>query len=330
MALPSSFFPIFLCWLVIGSGGRAGDGPDYVSGDRNFYRGNNSLIGNIMSSLAVNTTFPGFNFSGDPAIPGSGVSRNKWSWVVNVTDIEVGGGSIVSQTTHTLRFPEQTFPNQNATDWTVCAYPLLDDFLRNLSSRAKTNDGSCSEVLGDACLAELTRGMQDSSPNRPKFPLRDCPLPPFWFQLPECRNRIGLGIDMRPRMFFLSEPSPSSTISPLMLTVPPALMNINNGSFDDPWNTASLHSNEVYWSERSAVHPKSDSWLFEEQADREQFMMLTFAPSNKWIWTHYGFPLNNTIVLPMCLRASGRNHVSEPAMCPAESGAALGAQLVLQ
>ena len=78
------------------------------------------------------------------------------------------------------------------------------------------------------------------------------------------------------------------------------------------------------------MHPKSDSWLFEEQADREQFMMLTFAPSNKWIWTHYGFPLNNTIVLPMCLRASGRNHVSEPAMCPAESGAALGAQLVLQ
>ena len=107
-------------------------------------------------------------------------------------------------------------------------------------------------------------------------------------------------------------------------------MNITTGSFQDPENTASLHSNEVYWSERSAVHPKSDSRLFKEQADREQFMMLAFVPSNEWIWTHYGFPLNNTMVLPMCLRASGRNHVSEPATSPVRSGVAVGAQLVLQ
>lgn len=145
MALHSSFFLIFLlCWLVIGSGGGVGDLPDYVNGDRNFYRGNNSLIGNVVSSFAVNATFPGFNFSSDPAVAGSRDSRNEWAWVVNVTDIELGDGSMVSQTTHALRFPEQTFPNQNATDWTVCAYTLLDGFPRNLSSRGKTNDGSCT------------------------------------------------------------------------------------------------------------------------------------------------------------------------------------------
>jgi hypothetical protein len=331
MALSNSFFSIFLfCWLVVGSGGEGGDGPSQVIGDRYFYSGNNSLVGKVVSSIAANATFPGFNFGGDPAVAGSGMSRDEWAWVVNVTDVEVDDGSIVSQTTHTLRFPEQAFPDQNATDWTACAYTFLTDIPRNLTSPPKTNDGSCAEVLGDACLAAFVRGTQERSPDRPRFPPGFvCPHPPYWLQLPECAARLGYDWGLRYRMVGFCEPSPS-TVSPRTLMVPLALMNITTGSFRIPGNNGSLHSNEVYWSERSAAHPKSNSTPFDEQADREHFMMLAFAPSNEWIWANSAFPLDNTRVLPMCLRASGGNHVSGPMEGPAGSSAAAGAQVVLQ
>jgi hypothetical protein len=80
MALSNSFFPIFLfCWLVIGSSCGGVDEPSQVVGDRYFYSGNNSLIGDIISSLVVNVTFPGFNFTSDPAVVGSGISRDGWA-----------------------------------------------------------------------------------------------------------------------------------------------------------------------------------------------------------------------------------------------------------
>lgn len=189
--------------------------PSQVVGDRYFYSGNNSLIGDIVSSLAVNVTFPGFDFTGDPAVAGSGISRDEWAWVVNVSDIQVDNNYIVSQTTHTLRFPEQTFPHQNATNWTACAYTFLTDIPQNLNSRAKTNNGSCAEVLGDACLAAFTKDMQNRSPDRVKFPPGFvCPSPPLWFQLPECTAQIDYDWNIYPRMIYFSEPFPSSTISP--------------------------------------------------------------------------------------------------------------------
>lgn len=107
-------------------------------------------------------------------------------------------------------------------------------------------------------------------------------------------------------------------------------MNITTGCYQIPGNYGSLHSNEVYWSERSAAHLKSNSAPFNEQANREQFMILAFAPSNEWVWTHSWFPLNNTRVLPMCLRASGANHVSEPATGSVGRDATTDEQLVLQ
>jgi len=107
-------------------------------------------------------------------------------------------------------------------------------------------------------------------------------------------------------------------------------MNITTGCYQIPGNNGSLHSNEVYWSERSALHLKCNSTPFDEQANREQFMMLAFAPSNEWIWTHSTFPLNNTRVLPMCLRASGAHYVSEPAMASVGSNVAADEQLILE
>ena len=216
MTLSNSFFPILLfCWLVIGSSCRGVDEPNQVVGDRYFYAGNNSLIGDIVSSLAVNATFPGFDFTGDPAIADSGISKNEWAWVVNVSDIELDNNYIVSQTTHTLRFPEQTFPHQNTTNWTACAYTFMTDIPQTLTSRVDTNNGSCAEVLGDACLAALVKGLQNRSPNRVKFPPGFvCPLPPFWDQLPECAAQIGYHWNIQPRMIIFSERLPSSTHSP--------------------------------------------------------------------------------------------------------------------
>ena len=92
-------------------------------------------------------------------------------------------------------------------------------------------------------------------------------------------------------------------------------MNITTGSFQIPGNNGTLHNNEVYLSERSPPHPTDDHTPFDQQAERAHFMMLSFSPSNEWIWTHpRGFPFNNTRVLPMCLRASDSPSKSRPGL----------------
>lgn len=208
MTVPTSFFNTFLLYLlIIGSGCNGGDEP-IVDGNRIFYTGNNSLVGNIASSVGASTTFQGFDFTADPIIPGGGISNDEWAWVVDVSDVDVGHGSIVSQTTHTLRFPLQKFPYQNETNWTACAYTFTNDFPQNLTSQVTTNDGTCTEIFGRTCLADIINSLQDA---------RDyfyCANMWDWIQLSVCKAQFGTE-DALPHVFTFSELS--SSYIPLLI-----------------------------------------------------------------------------------------------------------------
>jgi hypothetical protein len=205
MAFSTPLSIVFLFYfLIVGSNGNgAGEAWPDVFGDRIFYFGNNSFIGNITRSIAAQVTFQGFDFTGDPALAGSGISKDEWAWVVDVSDVEAGNHSVVSQTTHRLRFPQETFPPRDETNWTACMYIFTNDFAQNLTSGVKTNNGSCTGIFGQACLAAFINGTQANSLDRPNYPPDfSCPFPPGWEQLPECEAQFGTDFNTQPQLLY--------------------------------------------------------------------------------------------------------------------------------